>query len=448
MNAGSNGGPVAVPAAAPRSEPVAATPAPAARAGLSTVTQVAILVVVAVASAGLFGFGQFGLALLRPKAASTEATASTPAIADTSFKPTAAQWGNLRFAPATMQVFQDIDETDGKIALDDDLTTTVFSPYSGRVSSLFAKAGDIVPAGAPLLAIEASEFVQAQNDLVTAVSALATTRAQLRLTQTAEKRQHDLFAANAGALKDWQQSQVDLANAQGGLNSAEIALGAVRNRLRILGKTDQEVADLEASRNTQHFNPSAVVVAPIAGTVTQRQVGLGQYIVNQASGGSNPVFTIGNLSRVWLVANVRETDASHVHLNDPVEVKVLALPERVFKAHVVYVAPSIDPNTHRLTVRAEIDNHDGLLKPEMYAAFRIMTDAGAPNPSVPDSAIVYEGETAHVFAADPNAKTIAIRQVKLGRSFEGRAEVLEGLKANEQVVTSGALFIDRALQDN
>lgn len=410
------------------------------RKGMSLRVQAMILAAGAVTLAAVLVLVPWALERSEPKSTVAQAPA------DTGFAPTPAQWANLKIAPVKIETFRSVHETDGKIAIDDDLTTPVFSPFSGRVAKLLAKTGDYVQAGAPLLVIEASEFVQGQNDLVTAVSALATARAQLRLAQTNEKRQHELFSSNAGAQKDWQQSQVDLATAQGGLNGAEIALGAVRNRLRILGKTDKEVADIEAGKDSQRFNPSSMLVAPISGTVTQRQVGLGQYIVNQSSGGSGAVFSIGDLSRVWLVANVREADASRVHIGDPVEVRVLAYPDRIFNAKVVYVAPSIDPNTHRLSVRAEIDNADGALKPEMYATFSIITGKDAAAVAVPENAIVYEGEQAHVFVADAKAKTIAIRQIRVGRSIGGKIEVLDGLKADEQVVTSGSLFIDRALQ--
>lgn len=417
------------------------TPPP--RKGLCSRTQLMILLVVGALVVMLFFVGPAVMGLVKPKTAEVEAPA---APADGSFRPTASQWANLKIQPVKLTNFRTAQETDGKIALDDDLTTPVFSPFSGRVAKLFAKAGDHVDAGAPLMAIEASEYVQGQNDLITAIAAQNTARAQLRLAQTSERRQHDLYLANAGALKDWQQSQVDLATAQGGLNSADIALGAVRNRLRILGKSDKEIAALESGGTAQRFNPSSVVVAPIAGTVTQRSVGLGQYIVNQSSGGSNAVFSIGDLSRVWLVANVREMDAPLVQLGDDVEVRVPAYPERVFKAKVIFVAPSIDPTTHRLPVRAEIENADGALKPEMFAAFSIITGKEAAAPGVPESAIVYEGDKAHVFVADPKAKTIAIRPIQVGRSFDGLIEARDGLKAGEQVVTSGSLFIDRALQ--
>jgi len=376
--------------------------------------------------------------------ATTEAPVEVETRTDTGFKPTTQQWAVMKIAPISDMVFQPARAAEGKIALDDDLTTQVFSPYSGRVTKLFAQAGDTVKAGDKLMAVEAAEFVQAQNDLISAIATLNTAKAQLKLAQTNEKRQHDLFTANGGSLRDWQQSQVDLATAQGGLQSAEIALGAVRGRLHILGKSDAEIAALEASPDALKFSPEALVLAPIGGTITQRQVGPGQYIVSQANSGSTPAFTIGDLSKVWLVANVREVDAPLIHRGDPVEVTVPAFPGRVFKAKITYVGASIDPNTHRLPVRAEVENEDGALKPEMFAGFRILTGAQRTAPGVPEDAVVYEGDSAHVWLANPKDRTIELRTIKPGLISDGMVEVLDGLKPGDQIVTSGALFIDRA----
>jgi len=307
---------------------------------------------------------------------------------------------------------------------------------------VFAKAGDTVKQGAPLFAVEASEFVQGQNDLVAAAAALTTAQAQLNLAETAERRSHDLFDAKGGALKDWQQAQVDLANARGNARTAEIALAAVRNRLRILGKSDGEITAIE-HRSTQTMAAEAVVPAPISGTVIQRQVGIGQYISSAANSG-NPVFSIGNLASVWFVANVREEDTPAMHLGQQVEVRVMAYPNDVFRAHITYVAPTIDPSTRRLTVRAEVENTTGALKPEMFARFRIITSAEAAAPAVPEAAIIREGDAARVWVAQTD-KTIALRLIRVGRSRDdGMVEVIDGVQAGERVVTSGALFIDRA----
>jgi cobalt-zinc-cadmium efflux system membrane fusion protein len=363
------------------------------------------------------------------------------------FRPTKGQLEALKIVTVQAMPFRGEQITDGMIANNDDTTTPVFSPYSGHVTKLFAKLGDSVAKGAPLMAVEASEFVQGQSDLIAAVAALNTAHAQLKLIEASEKRQHDLLLAKAGAQKDWLQSQADLAAAQSGLRSAEIAVGAVRNRLRILGKSDEEISALEAEPAVQKMSPEAVLRAPIAGTVILRQVGVGQNIQSASAGAANPVYSIANLSTVWLVANVRETDAPLMKIGASVEVTVPAWPERVFKAKIAWIAPSVDPNTHRLPVRAEVDNRDGALKPMMFASFRILTGDAVTAPGVPQSAIVYEGADAHVFVASADG-TLALRPIHAGRINGDLVEVTSGLTAGEKIVTSGALFIDRAAASN
>jgi cobalt-zinc-cadmium efflux system membrane fusion protein len=341
------------------------------------------------------------------------------------FTPTKEQLAGFKIEPVRLVSFRPEQVTEGSIAIDDDLTTPVFSPYSGRVIKLIAKLGDHVEAGAPLFEIQASEFVQAQNDLITALANVQTARSQLAQAQTNEKRAHELYLAQGGALKDWQQAQTEVVAAQNTVRSDEIAFAAVRNRLRILGKSDKEIAALEA-QPMQKLDPVTIVTAPIGGIITQRQVGLGQYINSTAGGASNPVYTIGNLSTVWLVANVRETDAPLMQVGLPVEVRVLAFPGRVFKAKISWVAPSIDPNTHRLSVRADVENPDGELKPGMFANFSIIIGKAATAPAVPQRAIVYEGDTARVWVADADG-TIAGRSVRVGQIADGMVEILEGL---------------------
>jgi cobalt-zinc-cadmium efflux system membrane fusion protein len=278
--------------------------------------------------------------------------------------------------------------------------------------------------------------------LVTAAASLKTARAQLKLAETAERRERALYQAKGAALKDWQQSQMDLATAQNNLRAQEIALAAVRNRLLILGKSDKEI---DAIENGAPLNmaPVAYIVAPIGGTVTQRQVGLGQNILSVQSGASTPVYTIGDLSTVWLMANVREADAPLIRIGEPLEVRVLAYPGRVFRAKISWVAPSIDANTHRLPVRADVENSDGALKPGMFARFSITTGPAATLPAAPESAIVYEGDTARVWVVRPDG-AIASRPIRTGEASDGRVKVLGGLTAGEKIVTSGTLFIDRA----
>jgi membrane fusion protein, heavy metal efflux system len=360
-----------------------------------------------------------------------------PTDSPESFRPTAAQWAALKVAPITTMTFRTEQVTDGKIAFNADKTTPIFSPYSGRVTKILANLGDYVKQGQPLLALEATEFSQAQNDLISAVVALNSARSQLNLAQTSEERKHALYDSKAGSMQDWQQSQADLVTARNNLRTAETVLASIRNRLRILGKNESEI---NALQEAQKIDPTAFVFAPISGSVTDRQVGPGQYV---QAGAANPLFSIGDLSTVWLVANVRETDAPLTRLGAPVEVRVLAFPERLFKARLTYVAPSVDPTTHRLPVRAEIENPEGRLKPEMFATFSIVTGGESLAPAVPESAVVYEGDTARVWVAKDGG-VIESRQIRTGRIVNGMVEAIVGIELGEKIVTSGTLFIDRA----
>ena len=352
-----------------------------------------------------------------------EAPAAAPPSPPGTFRASAQQLKTLTVQVVQTHGFVSEELTEGKIAVNGDRATPVFSPYSGRVTRVIAGLGDTVKSGAPLATLEASEYVQAQSDLNSAAAAV-------KLARINEARKHALYDAKGGSLQDWQSAQADLTN-------AESAYSAVRNRLKILGKSDAEIGNLERAET---MNPIAILTAPIAGVVVDRQVGPGQYL---QAGSGTPVFTIADPSSVWLLANVRETDASLMKLGQSVEVQVLAYPKRAFQAHVTYVAALLDPVTHRLPVRAEIENRDGALKPEMFANFRIRTADASQSPAVPEAAVVYEGSAAHVWVVAGD-DLLSLRTIRAGRSSEGLIEVLDGLIPGERVVTKGGLFIDQA----
>ncbi|RTL61955.1 MAG: efflux RND transporter periplasmic adaptor subunit [Hyphomicrobiales bacterium] len=357
------------------------------------------------------------------------------------FTPTDAQWATFAVEQVKEQVFLPFDLTEGKIAVNEDRSTSIFSPYSGRILKLLVKPGDDVKRGQPLFVIEATDAVQVHNDFITSIAAVNKSRSQVNLTQTVEKRLRDLYEIKAVALKDWQQAQADLISAQNDLSSAEAALEAARNRLRILGRTDAEIDSFQQRRT---ITPETAIFAPIDGTIVQRKAGPGQFITG---GSSDPVFIIGDLSSVWLTAYVRETEAPHVKIGQTLRFKVLSYPDRVFTANVSYVASSIDPNTRRLLVRATIDNPDGVLRPEMFANVTIVTGQGGNSIAVPRIAVIYEGQSARVWVANDD-KSLELRNVKLGLVSGNYIQVLEGLKPGEKVVTRGSLFIDREASAN
>jgi cobalt-zinc-cadmium efflux system membrane fusion protein len=353
------------------------------------------------------------------------------------FYPTAAQWATLTVEPAQQQVFRSEHVTEGKIAVDEDRSTPIFSPYAGRVTKLFVKPGNAVTLGQPLFSVEATDMVQAQNDFISAATALNKARSALNLAQINDNRQRLLYEGKAVPLKEVQNARAALDAAENDVRSAEVALEAGRNRLRILGKTDQEITEFQTKGT---INPATAIYAPIAGTIVQRKVGPGQYV---GSGASDPVFVIGDLSTVWVVAYIRETEAPLVHIGQAIYFTVLAYPDRSFPANISYVATALDPTTRRLLVRASVNNAAGLLKPEMFASVKILTGEGDAAVAVPRDAIIYEGDAAHAWAVRDDSKAIELRRVKVGQTSGKMVEVTEGLAPNDRVITKGSLFIDR-----
>jgi cobalt-zinc-cadmium efflux system membrane fusion protein len=353
------------------------------------------------------------------------------------YMPTPAEWASLTIEPVADHTFRAEHVTEGKIAVDEDRSTPVFSPYAGRVIKLLARPGDHVAQGQPLFIIEAADTVQAQNDFIGAVAGLNKAKSQMDLAQIQDKRAKDLFEGKAVPLKDYQQTQAGLISAQNDLRSAQTALEAARNRLRILGLSDDAIT---AFQDKGRINPDTTIVAPIAGTVVQRKIGPGQYV---NAGASDPVFVIGDLSTVWLTAFVRETDASVVAVGQEIAFKVLALPDRDLRARIDYVSAAIDPTTRRLMVRATVNNANGLLKPEMFANVTIYAAGDHPAVAVPKRALIYEGDEVRVWVAHDD-KSIELRKIKTGLANGDLVEVRGHLAPGEQIVTKGNLFIDRA----
>ncbi len=347
------------------------------------------------------------------------------------------EWASLTIQPVTERAFRAEHVTEGKIAVDEDRSTPVFSPYAGRVTKLLARPGDSVTQGQPLFVIEAADNVQAQNDFIAAMTGLNKARSALDLAQLQDKRAKDLFEGKAVPLKDYQQTQANLIQAQNDLRSSQTALEAARNKLRILGLSDEAITTFQ---ETGRIDRETTIFAPIAGTVVQRKIGPGQYV---NSGASDPVFVIGDLSTVWLTAFVRETEASAVAVGQEMTFNVLAFPGRTFSARINYVAAAIDPASRRLSVRATVDNPNGQLKPEMFATATIYAPGDQPSVGVPKQALIYEGDQVRVWVAHPD-KTIELRQIKTGLANGDLVEVHGNLKPGELIVTKGSLFIDRA----
>jgi len=393
------------------------------------------LVAIGVAAVGAWTF--LSKASGRPTAEQAEVSPHTRPSQDM-FSPAAAQWTTLSIEPVSTRVFRDEHATEGKIAVDEDRSTLVFSPYSGRVIKLLAKPGDAITRGQLLFTIEATDMVQAQNDFIAGIAARNKARSQLSFAEIDERRYRTLSKDKAVPQRDFEQAQTALVAAQNDLRAAETALEAVRNRLRILGKTDDEIATFE---QTGRISPETPIYSPISGTIVQRKAGPGQFM-NTAVGG-DPVYVIGDLSTGWLVAYIRETEASKIRIGQQINFTLLSRPGEVYRGNIQYVSTTLDASSRRLMIRTTVHNDDGVLKPEMYANVSIFTDEGDSWPAVPREAVIYEGNAARVWVAHDD-RTIERRSITPGLVDGRMLQVVQGLRSGEKVVTKGSLFIDRA----
>jgi cobalt-zinc-cadmium efflux system membrane fusion protein len=291
----------------------------------------------------------------------------------------------LKIEPIRLRQFHDESTTVGRIAFNDERTTAIFAPFQGRVLRLIAKPGDVLRAGSTLLVINSPDLVQATANLITASVAVRKAQNQMTQAERVARRQKLLYEPDAGPFKDLEQAESDLRNAQHDLQTAEGQRNAARNRLRMtFGKNDGEIARIETTHDVDRV---AQIMSPIAGTVTARKVSPRQVV---RADNTDPMFSVAGVSLMWLVANVAEIDIPRVKIDEEVVVQVMTYPREIFRARLTYVGASVDPTSRRLTVRAEIANPEGRLKPDMFASFRIMTGVSTRSPSVPTAAVLRE----------------------------------------------------------
>lgn len=345
------------------------------------------------------------------------------------------QMHQLQIVKAGTYAFRVQTSAIGQIGYNEDASTVVLTPFSGRVTRLIARLGDQVKRGDPLLEIDSPEQFVQQNDFIAAQAAKRKAVSQHHLAQILENRVRGLHEGKAAPSKDLQQAEAQLAAAENDVRSADTAFEAARLRLRILGRTDEEILKLE---ETGTLSRVTTITAPISGTVVSRKVGPGQYV--KADSGE-ALYTIADLSTMWLKAQIFEQDIAQVRIGHEIEAKVSAVPNRIFKGRINAINSASDLTTRRVVVRSEIENADGLLKAEMFAMFKISIDDGSTSPAVPTDAVIREGDVATVWV-ETEPRLFKRRVVDIGIQQDGLTQIRSGLDVGELVVARGAIFVD------
>jgi cobalt-zinc-cadmium efflux system membrane fusion protein len=335
------------------------------------------------------------------------------------------QAASLKIGPVASREFAILKTAVGTIDFNENLLVQVFSQYQGKILKAFYNIGDEVQAGNVLFTIDSPDLLQAESALLAAAGVL-------ELQKRVLARATSLLKAGGSAQKDVDQSTSDQQTAEGNFKAAKDAV-------RIFGKSDAEVEQIHVDRKV---DSTLVVPSPISGRVVARNAAPG--FLTQPGVAPAP-YTVADLSTMWMLANVIETDAPAYKLGQEVEVRVPAYPDKVFKGHVTALGAMIDPNTHRQLVRSEIDDPEHLLRSGMFASFVIRVGDPVRSLAVPAEGVVREGDGTMTVWITKDSRRFTKRTVKVGLQQGGWTQILEGLSPEETVVTDGAVFLSNKL---
>ena len=266
--------------------------------------------------------------------------------------------------------------------------------------------------------IKSTEAIGLQNELVSARAAEALARKNLEVTQS--------------MIEKGVASQRELLQAQQEVTKAESDLNRVTSQLSIIGTS-----------STSGKGASVQLTAPGSGFIVERKLNPNQQL---RSDDGTPLFTVSDLKKVWVMANVYEVDVEKVKVGDSVIVKTLAHPDKIFYGKIDLVSNALDPVARTLQVRVVLDNPDYLLKPQMYARVAVtFKEKDKQMPFVPSEAIVFDRSRNYVVVY--HAKDdLEIREVELLDAQGPRTYITSGLKPGEKVLSKAALLIYQAIR--
>jgi cobalt-zinc-cadmium efflux system membrane fusion protein len=350
----------------------------------------------------------------------TDTNPSAASVTASNVKLTPAQRQNIRVYTVASAKYRRVIETSGAVDFDNDQATSVLAPFSGPVSRLLVSLGDKVKKGDPLAEVDSPDFAAA----IGAYSkALATAKTNRRLAD----QDKDLSEHHGVSEREAAQAETDAANAEADRDAALQAVVA-------LNVNPQTIKDIQEGHPIQH--PGGVIRAPISGTVVEKLITPGELV----QAGSTACFTVANLSRVWVLAQVFDSDLEAVSRGDSAEV-ITGIGTKIFSGRVDNVSALVDPDTRSVAVRVVADNPGEFLKKQMYVRVLIHAKQETAGLLVPVSSILRDDENLpFVYAAQPDG-SFARQRVTLGYRTDDQYDIAGGLEAGAQIVVDGGIFV-------
>jgi cobalt-zinc-cadmium efflux system membrane fusion protein len=344
----------------------------------------------------------------------------------TTLELSSSQLSAIKIEPVSTYLFPVENETVGNISFADDLSVQVFPPYQGKLIKGFVGLGDKVQKGQLLYSIDSPDLIQAESTLIGAA-------ATFELTSKELARVKDLNGTNGVSERELEQATSDHQTAEG-------ALKAARDAVRVFGKSEAELDQIISSRK---IDPALVVRSPISGQITSLNAPPGLLV---QPGNAPAPYTVSDVSIKWMLANIVESDLPLFHVGQPVAVKVMAYPDRVFRGKISKIYAAVDLNTHRAIVRSEIADPRNELRPGMLANFVIRVQNPVEATAIPVNGVVREPDGTMTAWVTADRHRFSQRIVRTGLRRDGRVQILDGLQRGELVVSDGAIFLSNILQ--
>jgi cobalt-zinc-cadmium efflux system membrane fusion protein len=324
----------------------------------------------------------------------------------------------LQVVTAEQRTITKTVECTALLAFDGDRHARLSSQVPGVVAEVHRDLGDVVKAGTPLVTITSAELGAAKAAYLQALAALD-------LWTRNQAREADLLAQGAGTEQDALQAETQLLEGR-------IAESQAKQELLRLGLSARRIEQIAESRDT---SPTYVLAAPFDGTVVDRSVALGEVV-----GPDAPLVAVADVSRMWALIDVFESDIPDVRVGQSVVLHPEGLRGQSLPGEITWVAAHVDPRTRTLQARAELANPAGVLKANMFAQAKIAVREGHTAVVVPTDAVQWEGCCNVVFVKRSDV-LFEPRKVLLGVDTGTAYEVLEGLRPGEQVVTQGSFLL-------
>jgi membrane fusion protein, heavy metal efflux system len=352
------------------------------------------------------------------------ASTSNSGAANAAVDLSPSQLASVQIGPVGTYEFPVEKEAVGNISFADEQSVQVFPAYQGTIIKAFAQLGDEVQKDQPLYTITSPDLIQAESTLIGAAATFELTNKELqRVTGLPGVAQRELEQATSDQ------------------ETAEGALKAARDAVRVFGKTDAEIDQMIASRK---IDPALVVRSPISGRITSFNAPPGWLV---QPGNLPAPYTISNLSIKWMLADVMESDIALLRLGQAVDVKVTAYPNRLFKGRITKIYPTVDPNTHRETIRSEVEDPKDELVSGMLANFIIHVEGPSLGIAIPANGVVREPDGTMTAWVTTDRHHFVQRVLKTGLQRDHRVQILSGLRRGELVVTDGAVFLSNMLSE-